>query len=132
MELTDKYANGLYSNEAVAICGLLHDVCKVQFYKKGFRNVKDDTTGQWIKKDVYEIDEKFCGGHSQKSVILLQAFIKLEVDVIYAILGHMGGFDNEVKAGGYLIGNIFEKSTLAPLMHVADLIASYINEAKKE
>ena len=36
-----------YSPESVAIVALLHDVCKVGCYKKGFRNVKNDATGQW-------------------------------------------------------------------------------------
>lgn len=49
----------VYSAESIAISALLHDVCKVNFYKKGTRNVKDEETGQWYKKDVYEIDEKF-------------------------------------------------------------------------
>ena len=36
-----------YSEESVAVVALLHDVCKVGCYKKGFRNVKNDATGQW-------------------------------------------------------------------------------------
>ena len=31
-----------YSEESVAIVALLHDLCKVGVYKKGFRNVKDE------------------------------------------------------------------------------------------
>lgn len=59
-----------YSPETIAISALLHDVCKVNFYKKGTRNVKDDETGQWYKKEVYEVDEKFpCGEHADKSII---------------------------------------------------------------
>lgn len=62
-----------YPEETVAVVSLLHDICKVNFYKKGFRNVKDEETGQWYKKEVYEIDEKFpCGEHADKSVILIQ------------------------------------------------------------
>lgn len=30
-----------YPEETVAVVSLLHDICKVNFYKKGFRNVKD-------------------------------------------------------------------------------------------
>ena len=65
-----------YPAETVAVVSLLHGICKVNFYKKGFRNVKDEETGQWYKKEVYEIDEKFpCGEHADKSVILIQNFI---------------------------------------------------------
>ena len=32
--------------ESFAICGLLHDLCKAQFYKVSSRNVKNEKTGQ--------------------------------------------------------------------------------------
>lgn len=118
--------NGEYSDESVAIVSLLHDVCKTNFYKKGFRNVKED--GRWVQKEVYEIDERFPCGHSEKSVILLQNFIKLSGDEIYAIRAHMGGFDASVKGGDYFVGKIFEKSKLALLTHMADLEATYLLE----
>lgn len=44
-----------YPLETIAVSALLHDVCKVNFYKKGYRNAKDEETGQWYKKEVYEI-----------------------------------------------------------------------------
>ena len=33
--------------ESYAICALLHDLCKANFYKVSTRNVKNDATGQW-------------------------------------------------------------------------------------
>lgn len=50
-----------YSNETIAIVALLHDVCKVNYYKKGTRNVKEN--GVWVQKEVYEVDEKFPFGY---------------------------------------------------------------------
>ena len=41
---------GTYSEETIAIVSLMHDLCKVNYYKKGFRNVKDEETGQWYKR----------------------------------------------------------------------------------
>ena len=118
-----------YSDETVAIVSLLHDVCKVNFYKKGFRNVKDEETGQWYKKEVYEIDEKFpCGDHADKSVIILQNFIHLEPEEILAIRAHMGGWDTAVKGGNAFVGKIFERSKLSLLVHLADLAATYLLE----
>ena len=35
-----------YSDETIAITALLHDLCKIGCYQKGFRNVKDEK-GQW-------------------------------------------------------------------------------------
>lgn len=118
-----------YSPEAIAISALLHDVCKVNFYKKGFRNVKDDETGQWYKKEVYEIDEKFpCGEHADKSIIIIQNFIHLEPEEILAIRAHMGGWDTAVKGGNGFVGKIFERSKLAVFLHFADMAATYLME----
>lgn len=118
-----------YSPETIAIVSLLHDVCKVNFYKKGFRNVKDEETGQWRKKEVYEIEEKFpCGEHADKSIILVQNFIHLEPEEILAIRAHMGGWDTAVKGGNTFIGKIFERSKLAVLLHFADMEATYFME----
>lgn len=65
--------NGLINPEGVpiaetlAICGLLHDVCKANFYTVQMRNVKDER-GHWEKKPYYAVDEKFPFGHGEKSV----------------------------------------------------------------
>lgn len=121
-----------YDAETVALVSLLHDVCKVNFYKKGFRNAKDEETGQWYKKEVYEIDEKFPVGHGEKSVIILQNFIHLNAEEIFAIRAHMGGFDTSVRGGDYFIGKVFEKSKLAACLHLADMMATYILEGLNE
>lgn len=115
-----------YTDETVAIVSLLHDTCKANFYKKTSRNVKEN--GQWVTKEVFEIDEKFPCGHGEKSVIILQNFIHLDAEEIFAIRAHMGGFDTSVKGGDYLIGKIFEKSKLAVLLHIADMKATYLLE----
>ena len=123
---------GTYSEETIAIVSLMHDLCKVNYYKKGFRNVKDEETGQWYKKEVYEVDEKFpCGEHADKSIIILQNFIRLEPEEILAIRAHMGGWDTAVKGGNAFIGKIFERSKLALLLHLADMGATYLMEGVK-
>lgn len=125
-ELEDSGLSDAYTDETVAIVALLHDACKANFYKKGTRNVKEN--GQWVTKDVFEIDEKFPCGHGEKSVIILQNFIHLTADEIFAIRAHMGGFDTSVKGGDYFIGKIFERSKLALLLHIADMKATYLLE----
>lgn len=125
-ELTLSGLPDVYTPETVAIVSLLHDICKANFYKKGTRNVKKN--GQWVTKEVFEIDEKFPCGHGEKSVIILQNFIHLEAEEIYAIRAHMGGFDTSVKGGDFFIGKIFEKSKLALLLHLADMKATYLLE----
>lgn len=119
------------SNESIAICALLHDICKVNFYKPTTRNVLNKETGKWEKVPTYEIDEKFpCGDHADKSIIIIQQYFKLLPEEILAIRGHMGGFDTSVKGGAYMIGKIFEKSKLAVLLHLADMQATYLVEGK--
>ena len=107
-----------YTRETVAIVGLLHDICKTNFYKKGFRNVKEN--GTWVQKEIYEIEDKFSLGHAEKSVIMLQNFIKLDANEIYAIRAHMGAFDTAFKGGDQFINNIFNKCPLALLLHLSD------------
>lgn len=64
------------SEESFAICGLLHDVCKAQFYKEGTRNVKNEQTGAWEKKPYYMIEDSFPYGHGEKSVFLIERFLR--------------------------------------------------------
>lgn len=121
--LTDKY-----SPESVALVALLHDVCKANTYKKGYRNVKDDN-GNWTRVDSYEYDERFPIGHSEKSIIILQNHMKLTEDEVYAIRAHMGGFDSTVKGGDRFVGKILENCPLALLLHIADFKATNLIES---
>ena len=89
------------SPESFAICALLHDLCKAQFYKVSTRNVKNDETGQWEKKPFYAIEDAFPYGHGEKSVFLIERFMRLKTSEAVAIRWHMGGFDNAAKGGGF-------------------------------
>lgn len=123
--------NGLseeYTNDTVATVALLHDICKVNFYKKSTRNTK--VNGKWETVDCFEVDEKFPCGHGEKSVIILQTMMRLSSEEILAIRAHMGGFDTSVKGGDYFIGKIFERSPLALLLHLADMEATYLKETE--
>lgn len=121
------------SIETITICSLFHDICKTNFYKIGTRNVKDETTGQWYKKQVYEVDEKFPIGHGEKSCIILQWFFKkLEVDELLAIRHHMGGFDSAVKGGDFSMSKAYEISKLSVMLHMADMEATYLLEEINE
>lgn len=116
--------------ETVAVAALFHDLTKVNFYTVSSRNVKDDVTGIWHKEPFYKIDDRLPLGHGEKSVIILQSFIKLTRDEIYAIRWHMGSFDCAVKGGEYAMGNAFEICPLAVMTHMADMEASYLVEEK--
>ena len=56
------------SKESFTLVSLLHDLCKANYYKPGFRNVKNDATGQWEKVPSYSVEDAFPYGHGEKSV----------------------------------------------------------------
>ncbi len=114
--------------ESFAICALLHDLCKAQFYKVSTRNVKNEETGQWEKKPYYSVEDTFPYGHGEKSVFLIERFMRLKTSEAMAIRWHMGGFDEAVKGGSFAISLAFEKFPLAVKLHLADLESTYLRE----
>ena len=114
--------------ESIAISSLLHDICKANFYKESTRNVKNEQTGSWEKVPYYTIDDQFPFGHGEKSVFLAERFMKLKTNEAIAIRWHMGGFDDNAKAGGYSVSNAFQKYPLAVKLHLCDLEATYLRE----
>lgn len=117
-----------YSMESLVIVGLMHDLCKVGFYKKSMRNQKNEETGQWEKVPFYMVEDELPIPHGPKSQYILRSFIQLSREESVAIISHMGGFDSSVKGGEYAISNALGKYTLATLLHVADLKATNIDE----
>lgn len=125
--ISEEYGdNSPFSDETIAICGLLHDVCKVNFYAVDYRNVKEN--GEWVKVPYYRVDEKFPYGHGEKSVFIVSQYMRLKADEAMAINWHMGGFDERVKGGSYALSEAMGKYKLVLLMHIADLQASYLDE----
>jgi hypothetical protein len=116
--------------ETLTICALFHDLCKVNYYSESTRNVKNNATGEWEKVPYYIVDEKVPLGHGEKSVIIIQQFMKLKMEEILAINSHMGFSDTRVLGGDYSIVNSWDKHQLGLLLHIADLKASKIDEAK--
>lgn len=126
--LRDNYFEDGDSEESFALCALLHDVCKAQYYKTSTRNVKNEETGQWEKKPFYMVEDIFPYGHGEKSVFLVERFIRLKPAEAMAIRWHMGGFDDAAKSGSYAISNAYDKYPLAVKLHLADLQATYLVE----
>lgn len=117
--------------EAIAVCGLLHDICKAYFYKIEMRNRKNDQ-GKWEQYPVYIVDDQFPYGHGEKSVFLIERLMRLLPEEAIAIRWHMGGWDDAAKGGSYACGTAFSKYPLAALLHVADLNATYLDENNEE
>ncbi len=116
------------NRESFVICALLHDLCKAQFYKVSFRNVKNEETGAWEKKPFYAVDDQFPYGHGEKSVFLIERFMRLKTSEAMAIRWHMGGFDEAARGGSFAISQAYEKYPLAVKLHLADLESTYLAE----
>ena len=115
-----------FSRECIAICGLLHDVCKIEYYKTDTKNVKVD--GAWQTVPYFRREEKLPYGHGEKSVYIINGFLRLDRTEALAINWHMGGFDARLTGG--TVSEAFSLSPLIPLLHVSDLQATFIDERR--
>ncbi len=117
----------LYSKGSIILCSLLHDICKTNFYKISFRNVKNDK-GKWESVPYYEVEDKLPLGHGSKSCILLLGLgLKMTAEEMQAIVYHMGGFSSEFQGGDQSISAAYKNNPLAVALHIADLAATYID-----
>ena len=117
-----------YSEESIAICALLHDLCKMNFYTVDYRNSKN-ASGQWEKVPYYKIDDRLPYGHGEKSVFMIQFFMHLRKEEAMAIRWHMG-FSGPEDAN--TVGRALERYPLAFALCTADMEASYFLEGSTE
>ncbi len=117
-----------YSEESIAIVALLHDLCKIGVYKKGFRNVKDER-GVWNRVDTYEYDDQMPYGHGEKSVYIISGFMRLTREEAFAIRYHMG-YSSE-REDPRNVSCAFEMYPLAFALSTADSVATYYMESDK-
>jgi len=108
--------------ESIIIIGLLHDICKVNFYKIDYRNAKN-ALGVWEKVPYYTVEDTIPYGHGEKSVMMISEYMKMTNEEKYAIRWHMGY--TEPKELYTTIGEAYKKYPLALLTHEADLEATY-------
>lgn len=108
--------------DTLKIVALLHDICKVNYYRVDYRNAKNEA-GVWEKVPYYTVDDTIPYGHGEKSVMMLTEYIKLTSEEKYCIRWHMGF--TEPKEQYTTIGIAFKKYPLALLLHEADLEATY-------
>ena len=126
--LMDRFFEEGDNPESMAVCGLLHDLCKANYYKAGSRNVKNEATGQWEKVPIFMVEDQFPYGHGEKSVYLIERFIRLKPAEAVAIRWHMGGFDDAARGGCRAISEAYDAYPLAVKLHLADLTATYLME----
>ena len=118
------------SPESVAIIALLHDLCKTNFYVVEMRNTKVD--GEWVQKPFYKVEDSLPYGHGEKSVYMISGFMKLTREEAMAINWHMGAFDPRAQANSAVLSNVFYRYPTAFLFHLADYMATYLDETKTE
>lgn len=116
------------SLESATIIGLLHDICKTNFYKVEMRNVKVD--GVWVQQPYYTVDDALPYGHGEKSVYIISGFMRLSRMEAMAINWHMGGFDARIMGGSYSLSDAFYKFPVSVIFHISDIEATYLDETR--
>ena len=103
----------------------MHDVCKINCYKPGVRNVKEN--GVWKQVSTFELHDDLPYGHGEKSVYIINGFIRLTREEAFAIRYHMGFSGTEDVRN---VSRTFEMFPLALALSVADMEASFIKESR--
>ena len=111
------------SEDTLKIVALLHDICKVNFYKIDYRNAKN-ALGVWEKVPYYTVEDTIPYGHGEKSVMMITEYMKLTSEEKYAIRWHMGFTEPKEQYG--TIGLAYKKYPLALLTFEADLESTYL------
>ena len=114
VELTDKLGLTWERPESPYIVGMFHDFCKCDNYL-----LDTETNLYKYRSDIV------IPGHGDKSVIMLQKYIKLTDEEIACIRWHMGAYETDPKMWEYY-GRAIEKYPNVLYTHTADMIASKI------
>ncbi|CDC63781.1 putative uncharacterized protein [Clostridium sp. CAG:448] len=117
-----------YPDESLAIAALLHDLCKVNFYKLSYRNAKN-ALGKWESVPYFTIEDTLPYGHGEKSVYIVSGYMRLTRDEAFAIRYHMG-FSTTDDPGN--VGKALEMFPLAFGLCCADMEASYFMEGTEK
>lgn len=124
------------SEDSRKIITLFHDLCKAYMYEIDYRNKKiysdtgskKDEKGRfdWAAVEFYTVNDRIPYGHGEKSVMMLEEFIKLQPIERYAIRWHMGF--TEPKENWNTLGAAIEKYPIILALHESDLEATYLLE----
>ena len=118
--------------DSVAICTLLHDVCKTDIYKEGILNRKN-ADGFWEKYLGFQVDYNsgLPLGHGEKSVIMLLSWgLELKPEEMLAIRWHMAAWDLPLQSGEHKesLNAAKAMTPLVSLVQLADGFASGLLE----
>lgn len=142
VDLANKYAPGKYDENSLLVVGLLHDISKTNFYEKYTMNkkvylpsgTKHDNMGNfdWFAEQAYkvrDVADRFIGGeHGTNSMFLISKYIPMTYEESVAVINHH--FITESNTLLKDISSIYNKYSLATLIHLADMAAVYLLENK--
>ena len=125
---------------SVIICSLLHDISKVNTYERcsynkkiySINGTKSDELGRfdWVSKFGYkqrDDTEKFLfNNHEITSEYMIRQYIPLNMEESIAIMHHMGGLGLDSAKDNTSL--IFARNPLACLLHLADMMATFVDE----
>ena len=132
------------SDDSIKIVGLLHDLGKMNNYKIYYKNEKRysdygskrDEGGKfdWVAVQGYTVaddSEKFLyGNHEQTCEYMISVYVPLTYVESAAILHHHGGKGYDSAPDN--INGVFNRYPLAVLLHIADMLSTYIDESYDE
>lgn len=125
LEMNKKFNLGI-SEETIFLAGYMHDLCKVNVYKKGYGIEKHPETGKWVGVENYVFTEDEPLGHGEKSVIMLARYIHLTLEEELMIRWHMGTFQSHDDLRGF--SSACDKCKGVALIHMADFMADHFQE----
>ena len=128
----------VFDNDSIIITALCHDLDKVNLYEKTAINTKVYSTNgskydevgnyDWVTTIGYKTTENskrfLFGTHGQNSERITSAYIPLTDEESCAIVNHHSVYDNPKLD----ITSIYNKYTLACLLLVSDILATYVDE----
>lgn len=119
--------------ESRHLVALFHDLCKYHCYDPAKKSRKTgrllpNGKPEWEDYIGYDFVEEFPYGHGEKSVYLLQKFIKLTDVEAMTIRWHMGFSDATFKGGQQSVSNAMKLYPVIALLHSADIIATSTEE----
>ena len=127
-----------YDENTIKIVALFHDFDKMNKYERTVMNKKVYSEGgskydemgryDWVSVPGFKRKEAaevfLLGTHGENSAYMTETFIPLSTEEHCAILNHHGIYDNKELN----ITPIFNRYSLACLLHLADMAATFITE----
>lgn len=122
IDLTESLGLTWMRPESPILVGLIHDLCKLEFYKS---EASYGTRGEitcFVHNDNPELD---FGGHGMLSLVIAQQHIQLTEEEMYCIRFHMGAYEQKDWSK---FDAAIRKYPNVLYTHTADMIASKILE----